>query len=66
MRLTSWDLKEMGIVEHVIPEKKLLTKETLNEVTDTLHQGIRAFLQSYCVMSDQELLQHRYERFRRM
>lgn len=66
MRLTSWDLKEMGIVEHVIPEKKLLTKETLNEVTDTLHQGIRAFLQTYCVMSDQELLQHRYERFRRM
>lgn len=66
MRLTSWDLKKMGIVEHVICEEELLIKDNLNSITDKLRMGIQGFLNEYCSMSEETLIQHRYGRFRNM
>ena len=66
MQLTSWDLKNLGIVEHVIPEAEKLTKENMCMVTEKLYAGIQTFLEQYGSMSGETLATHRYERFRKM
>lgn len=66
MRLTAADLKELGIVEQVLPEPTHYTVQNIRQVTSHLEQGISQFLQQYELMSEEALLQHRYDRFRRM
>ena len=66
MRLTAADLKELGIVEQVLPEPTHYTVQNIRQVTSRLEQGISQFLQQYEQMPEEALLQHRYDRFRRM
>lgn len=66
MRLTAQDLKKLGIVEHVIREPELLTEENLEMVTERISDGIAGFLCRQMKHSPEELVEKRYERFRRM
>lgn len=66
MRLTASDLKKLGIVEQVIREETPLTRENLEEIIPRLDQGIETFLKKYGALSGEELLEHRYQRFRSM
>ena len=66
MRLTAEDLYRMGIVEQVLAEPSPYTIENLKNVTSVLESKIEQFLDRYGVMSEEELVQHRYSRFRRM
>ena len=65
MKLTSSDLYQKGIIEQVIPEPENLTPESLWQVTERLDDRIRAFLKQYTVLSEEELLEMRYARFRK-
>ena len=65
MKLTANDLKEAGIVERVIAEEGHLTVETLSKVCGKLSRYISEFLAKYQNMTETELTEHRYERFRR-
>lgn len=65
MRLTADDLKEMGIVERVIPEEKNFSEETMGAVCEKLSQYMEQFLEQYQNMTVEELVEHRYERFRK-
>jgi acetyl-CoA carboxylase carboxyl transferase subunit beta len=66
MKLTAKDLKELGIIEHIIPEKEPLTRENLKETAFGLQEGIRDFLNRYTALTKEKLLEQRYERFRHM
>lgn len=66
MRLTAEDLYHMGIVEQVLAEPSPYTIENLKNVTSVLESKIEQFLNRYGVMSEEELVQRRYDRFRRM
>ena len=65
MRLTAADLYEKGIIEQVIPEPENLTPESMWQVTELLDDRIDDFLKKYDSLSEEELLERRYTRFRR-
>ena len=65
MRLTADDLKEMGIVERVISEGKNFSEEHMGDVCKKLSQYMEQFLGQYQNMKAGEIVEHRYERFRK-
>lgn len=65
MKLTAGDLYEKGIIEQVIPEPENLTPESMWQVAERLNDKICTFLQKYTSLSEEELLETRYARFRR-
>lgn len=65
MKLTAADLYQNGIIEQIIPEPENLTPESLWQVTERLNDRIRDFLQKYTNMTESELLETRYARFRK-
>ena len=66
MRLTAADLKEMKVVEKVFAEPEHFTAETMSDVADELEKNIEEYLEEYTNKDIQELVDSRYERFRRM
>ena len=66
MKLTAGDVLKSGVIERIIPEPEELTRETLPEVTAYMEPEIEEFFQHYENMSETELLNHRYSRFREM
>lgn len=65
MQLTAADLYKKDIIEQVIPEPENLTSESLWQVTERLNDRIGEFLQKYTALSEEELLERRYARFRK-
>ena len=66
MRLTAGDLKKLGIVEHVFSEKEPLTRANMTDMGEKMDQAIDTFLSLYEKMDTEELLEKRYNRFRKM
>ena len=66
MRLTAGDLYELGVVEKVFPEPDSYTKETMNGPVHFLEKEMAKFLETYLSLSAEELLEHRYSRFRKI
>ena len=66
MKLTAADLYQMGMIEHVIPEAEPVSRENINDATAYLENGIEDFLGKYGKTEPEKLLEHRYERFRKM
>ena len=65
MKMTASDLYEKGIIEQIISEPENLTPESLWQVTERLNDKIYDFLQKYTALSEEELLEARYARFRK-
>jgi len=65
MKLTASDLYEKGIIEQVIPEPENLTPKSMWQVAERLNDKICTFLQKYTSLSEEELLETRYARFRK-
>lgn len=66
MKLTATDLYQMGMIEHVIPEAEPVSRENINDIAGYLENGIADFLEKYGEEEPEKLLEHRYERFRKM
>ena len=66
MKLTAENLKEQGIVERVFAEPETYTVQNMDSVIMQINEAIEEFLMRYGSMSEQELIRHRYERFRNM
>lgn len=66
MKLTARELKEAGVVEEVIEEPQHFTAETLPFVCDTLEKKIHHFLWRYKEISETDIAEERYKRFRNM
>lgn len=66
MKITSEDLKKLGIVELIIPEKEPASEETLPELAAFMKSHMKAFLKKENNDTAEEIVNQRYERFRRM
>lgn len=65
MKLTATDLYQKGIIEEMIPEPEEFHTESLWQVTGILDGKIEEFIEEYDKLSENELLNRRYERFRK-
>ena len=66
MKLTAENLKSQGIVERVFAEPQTYTVQNMDSVIMQINEAIEEFLMRYGSLSEQELIRHRYERFRNM
>lgn len=66
MRLTAKDLCKLGIVEKVFEEPQDFSAKNFEQVTAPLEKEIARFLAEYARMSEEELTEYRYMRFRNM
>lgn len=65
MKITAQDLKQMQIIDRIVPEFGGATQENLMQITDYIKNGIREFLITYSKMTPEEIAEDRYQRFRR-
>lgn len=66
MKVTAADLKELGLIERIIPEEEPANTDTLYRIAGYMDRSIIGFFEKYLKLSGEELAEHRYERFRRM
>ena len=66
MKLTAIDLKELGIIEQIIPEPEGYTVENMQPVTADLGEKIEVFLKKWKQCVGEEIVEQRYQRFRNM
>ena len=66
MKLTAENLKAQGIVERVFAEPEEYIVQNMDVVVMQMDEAIEEFLMKYKSLSEQELIEHRYERFRNM
>lgn len=66
MKLTAIDLKELGIIEQIIPEPEGYTVENMQPVTADLGEKIEAFLKKWEQCVGEKIVEQRYQRFRNM
>ncbi len=65
MKMTAFELKQMGIVEQVIPEFPVVSQENINHVMMYLKRKIVDFMIRYQEKAEDEIVQQRYDRFRK-
>lgn len=66
MKLTANDLFEAGFVEKVIEEPQHYHADAMEDVINTMENGIAAFLDREMNQSEEEIREERYQRFRAM
>lgn len=66
MKMTARDLKELNLIEHVIPENRPASMENISEIAADIDVAMGVFLSEFCNVSGEEAAALRYERFRRM
>lgn len=66
MKVTAKDLKEMKIIDKVIPEPKPVSNENLLEICKIMRKHIRNFINDNLDKPGEQLAEERYERFRNM
>ena len=66
MKITASDLYERGLIEEIISEEEPANIETLPKLAEIMRQKIYGFLSIYSVMTEQEITEQRYQRFRKI
>ena len=66
MRLTAADLKELKVIEEIIREPEVYREDTMVPVLCELEEKMEHFLEQYGRLSEKQLTDRRYDRFRRM
>ena len=61
MKVTAADLKELGLIERIIPEEEPANTDTLYRIAGYMDRSIIGFLKVF-ELSGEELAEHRYER----
>lgn len=64
MRITARDLLNMHLIERIIPESEPVSMENVEKAASYMEQAIEVFLADYGRLSGDELVEHRYKRFR--
>lgn len=65
MKLTAQDLAELGIIDNIIPEFGGATTQTVDKMAESMTDGIKEFLKKYGAMTPDEIVEARYQRFRK-
>ena len=65
-RITIMGDSAVSYTHLVIPEAEPVSRENINDIAGYLENGIADFLEKYGEEEPEKLLEHRYERFRKM
>ena len=66
MKLTAKDLYELKVIDKVIKEPKIDLEESFIEVSKSLKKEIKSIIKKLKTMTEDELVQDRYKKFRNM
>ena len=66
MKITAKDLKKLQIIEKVIREPEPANEENLPEIAEEIREDLNGFLRKSCQKTREQIVEERYERFRRM
>jgi acetyl-CoA carboxylase carboxyl transferase alpha subunit len=64
MKITARDLKELGIIERIIPEPEVVSESNISDIAGFMKGYIKEFLALYRDKTKDEILEQRYNRFR--
>jgi acetyl-CoA carboxylase carboxyl transferase subunit beta len=65
MRITAADMKELNIVEEIIPEYGMADEDALTSISNYLKGHMKEFLKKMSDKSIDEIVEQRYSRFRK-
>ncbi len=65
MKITAQDLLKMKVIDKIIPEFGEATQETAQQISAYLKVNIKEFLKNYSKMNGSQVLEDRYQRFRK-
>lgn len=66
MKIMAKDLKKLQIIEKVIREPEPANEENLPEIAEEIREDLDGFLRKSCQKTREQIVEERYERFRRM
>lgn len=66
MKITAADLKELGVIEKVIREPEPASIDNIIELSEEIREMISDFLKRYKRKTQEEIVEERYQRFRKM
>ena len=65
MKITANDLKELGVIEQVIEEPEPASIDNILDISEQMKEMILGFIEKYDKMTPEELVEQRYQRFRK-
>lgn len=65
MRITAADMKELNIIEEIIPEYGMADESALSSISSYMKGHMKEFLKKMSTLSAEEIVNARYERFRK-
>ena len=66
MKVTAKDLLQLELIERIVSEEEPACTDNLYRLAEYMDSAMAEFFKTYLAMSDEELREHRYQRFRRM
>ena len=66
MRLTAQDLRDLGLIDDIVPEPEGGAQENTDAAAENLRQALRKWLAALTPLGAPELVEQRYEKFRKM
>ena len=66
MKITAEDLKELGVIEWIVPEKEPAESKNLKEIAENMKLHMKDFFYRQAGKTGEELALERYGRFRVM
>ena len=66
MKMTAHDIKELNVIEKVLSEPDNYCVENMGSVIEQLDIEIQMFLAEKMKLTEAEIVEERYQRFRRM
>jgi len=66
LKMTAVDLIRLQVADELIPEPDPFTLDTMQPVVKSLRRRLEHALLSYCALPEEDLLNRRYEKFRRI
>ena len=66
MKMTADDLRQFNVIEKVFNEPENYSVENMGDVIEQLDRAIGIFLEKKMKLTDREMIESRYQRFRRM
>lgn len=64
MQITAQDMLRLKVIDKIIPEFEGANSQTIKQIADYMKVEIEDFLKTYSNMSENEILEDRYKRFR--
>ena len=65
MKVTSKELKKLGIIDRIIPERENASLDNIGEISSIMDKEIMAWIVEYMSKTEDELIEQRYLRYRK-